>query len=349
MALLAEGQRIRDTYEVERLLGEGAFAEVYRVRHRFLGRQAMKVFKRAGLSMGELEQLLGEAVLLSRLGHPNIARVFDANTAETPQGLCGFFTMEYIAGGNLDSYWRGHGKQMMPVPTTVDLVRQVCRGLALAHSAQPPIIHRDVKPANILIDITDAGPHAKLSDFGLARHVNPLSMLASARGTLGFKAPETFRDPGADSAAGDVWAVGCTLYLLLTDEFPYPDAADPTPGKPPVYGRLVPPSTLNLTADSTLDAILARALSVRPRDRYPSAQPLLDDLEAWRPRPAQPPVPQEDREPPERLVEQALRMAREGGALPEAAQLLEEACRHAPALREQYEEQINLWRRGIAL
>jgi serine/threonine-protein kinase len=126
MALLEEGQRIRDTYEVERLLGEGAFAEVYRVRHRFLGRQAMKVFKRVGLKMAELEQLLGEAVLLSRLGHPNIAPVFDANTAETPKGLCGFFTMgmEYVAGGSLHSYWRSHGTRLMPVPTAVELVRQ---------------------------------------------------------------------------------------------------------------------------------------------------------------------------------------------------------------------------------
>src|SRR5437879_5764155 len=98
MGLLKEGQLIRDTYEVERLLGGGAFGEVYRVRHRFLGRQAMKVLKQSGLE--QIQQLLAEAILLSRLAHPNIVRVFDANTTETTQGLCGFFTMEYVAGGN---------------------------------------------------------------------------------------------------------------------------------------------------------------------------------------------------------------------------------------------------------
>ena len=83
MGLLQENQIIRDTYEVERFLGEGAFAEVYRVRHKFLGRQAMKVFKRGGMTVHEIEEMLGEAIMLSRIGHPNIVRVFDANVFET--------------------------------------------------------------------------------------------------------------------------------------------------------------------------------------------------------------------------------------------------------------------------
>ena len=90
MRLLEDGQTIRDTYEVERFLGEGAFAEVYRVKHRFLGRQAMKVFKRVGMNLDEIHDMLGEAILLSRIGHPNIVRVFDANVFETPNGTCGY-------------------------------------------------------------------------------------------------------------------------------------------------------------------------------------------------------------------------------------------------------------------
>src|SRR5438046_8985320 len=94
MRLLEEGQTVRDTYEVERFLGEGAFAEVYRVKHRFLGRQAMKVFKRVGMNLEEIHEMLGEAILLSRIGHPNIVRVFDANVLEAAQGTYGYFTME---------------------------------------------------------------------------------------------------------------------------------------------------------------------------------------------------------------------------------------------------------------
>ena len=111
MGLLHEGQSIRGTYEVERFLGEGAFAEVYRVKHRFLGRQAMKVFKIIGMTIEETEQMLGEAIILSRIGHPNIIRVFDANVADTSMELRGFFTMEYVAGGSLEQYWRSYGQR----------------------------------------------------------------------------------------------------------------------------------------------------------------------------------------------------------------------------------------------
>src|SRR4029453_6559967 len=140
MPLLEEGQPIGDTYEVERFLGEGAFAEVYRVKHRFLGRQAMKVFKRVGTNLDEIHEMLGEAILLSRIGHPNIVRVFDANVLETVRGTCGYFTMENVAGGSLDKFWRSHGGHLVPVKTTIDLVKQICRGIAQGHIENPPII-----------------------------------------------------------------------------------------------------------------------------------------------------------------------------------------------------------------
>src|SRR5450756_1590423 len=128
MALLEEGQVIRDTYEVERFLGQGAFAEVYRVKHRFLGRRAMKVFKRVGMNLDEIQDMLGEAILLSRIGHPNIVRVYDANVLETRGGTCGYFTMENVPGGSLEKFWHSYGSQFVPIETTIDLIKQVCRG-----------------------------------------------------------------------------------------------------------------------------------------------------------------------------------------------------------------------------
>lgn len=88
MPILSDGLEINKTYQVERLLGEGAFAEVYRVKHRFLGRQAMKVFH-PGLTTKAIEKQLGEAVLLSQVGHPNIVRVFDANIVQIKKGTSG--------------------------------------------------------------------------------------------------------------------------------------------------------------------------------------------------------------------------------------------------------------------
>jgi serine/threonine-protein kinase len=180
MALLEEGQIIRDTYEVERYLAEGAFAEVYRVKHPYFGRQAMKVFKRTGMARAELEEMMAEAVMLSRLAHPNIVRVFDANTVMIDQKEHGYFTMENVPGGSLDKFWRSHGMQLVPVETTVDILKQVCRGLIVAHSADPPIIHRDIKPQNVLIGYEADGLRARISDFGLAKQVNKLTLFATA-------------------------------------------------------------------------------------------------------------------------------------------------------------------------
>lgn len=367
MSLLHEGQVIRGTYEVERLLGEGAFAEVYRVKHRFLGRQAMKVFKMVGMTTAEIEQMLEEAVMLSRLGHPNIIRVFDANVTDTSRGMCGFFTMEYVAGGSLDQFWRSHGAQFVPVGQAVEIMRQVCRGLAVAHAEKPPIIHRDIKPHNLLVGYDATGIRVRVSDFGLAKRVNPLTLMASAKGTRAFKAPEVFRNPQSDSCAGDVWAIGTSFYLLLTDRLPYPETQDLPALDPRSFERpLVPPSRINAQVDPALDRIVLRALEIRPERRYQNAGEMLADLEEWEPSAAAAPVrPRRrgssdssksalgahspaDEAAARDMAHQAIDLARRG-RLSEAADLMEEACNRWPGLREQYQYQLQLWRRGIMM
>jgi len=367
MSLLEEGQIIRGTYEVERMIGDGAFAEVYRVKHRFLGRQAMKVFKMVGMTIEEIEQMLEEAVMLSRIGHPNIIRVFDANVADTSRGICGFFTMEYVAGGSLERFWQSHGVQFVPVETTIDIVRQVCRGLSVAHSETPPIIHRDIKPQNLLVGYDVAGLRVRVSDFGLAKQVNPLTLMASGRGTRAFKAPEVFRDFQCDSCAGDVWALGTTLYLLLTDRLPYAELGDRDLLDGDCFKRpIIPPSRLSFQVDSALDQIVLRALALKPEDRYPTATELLADLEKWQPSPpgrarqskgstsdtAKTVLGQHspaDEVEAGQMVERAVKLAREAGRLMEAADLMEEAFNKWPGLRDRYEYQLRLWRLGIVM
>ena len=92
--ILQDGDIINTQHTVERFLGEGAFAEVYRVKHRVLGRQAMKVFKQPLRGTDRMDKLLAEAILLSRIGHPNIVRVFDAGTIELEGEHLGYMTME---------------------------------------------------------------------------------------------------------------------------------------------------------------------------------------------------------------------------------------------------------------
>ena len=385
MPLLSEGQSIRDTYEVERFLGEGAFAEVYRVRHRFLGRQAMKVFKKEGMSASEVEKMLSEAILLSRIGHPNIVRVFDANVMETDAGLRGYFTMENVAGGTLDAFWRSFGSRLLPVPTAVDLARQICRGLAVAHSESPPVIHRDIKPQNILVGYEASGLRARISDFGLARQVNPLTLLASAAGTLPFKPPEVFESARSDSPAGDVYAVGVTLYLLLSDCFPYeigPDFSTIAPSDFDTPPR--PLSELNLDVDTALSDIVMRCIRRDRAERYPDARALLAALESWHAKaqgersrgekthaegaknaekkshaesaksaesvPSRAPksTPQDLARASE-MARLALKTAREDGRLAEAADLMEEAFNLQPGLRDKYASRVKLWRAGVSM
>jgi serine/threonine-protein kinase len=364
MAILKEGQKVGGTYEVERFLGEGAFAEVYRVKHRFLGRQAMKVFKTIGMTMEEIEEALKEALLLSRIGHPNIVRVFDANVLDTSFGPCGYFTMEHVAGGSLDNLWQSFGNRFVPIETVVEVAKQVCRGLSIAHRESPPIIHRDIKPQNILVGYDANGLRVRISDFGLAKSVNPRTLMASARGTRCFKSPEALRDFQKDSLAGDIWAVGSTIYLLLTDRLPYAEFSGKGVGESQFDLPLIPPSRLNIQVSPALEAIVLKALCLSPKDRYQAAQNMLRDLEKCgtglssesEDRPLTPTSKEilgdhtpADQNMAHQMSEQALAMAREGIRLNEAADIMEEAFNKWPDLRNNFEYQVRLWRRGLTM
>jgi len=363
--LLKIGDKINNIYEVESYLGEGAFAEVYRVRHRFLGRQAMKVFKRTNISLEETEEILSEAILLSRLGHPNIVRLFNADVLETALGTCGFFTMEYVAGGTLDKYWRSFGQGFVPIEQVVDIVKQVCQGLTVAHSSTPPIIHRDIKPQNILVGYDGAGICLRLSDFGLAKRVNPMTLIASARGTLAFKAPEFLERH--DSTRTDIWAVGMTMYLLLTDRLPYnvEDDDDFISGRHWRYPVTLP-SRFNIDVTPPLESITMKALALKPEDRFADAQEMLAAISSLSKSDAvdnkavggtggssmktalgyRSPL---DKSRAEEMVKAAFKIANEPGRLIEAADMLEEAMNASPEFRNQYSYQLVLWRKGISM
>lgn len=365
MSILADGQELNKTYQVERLLGEGAFAEVYRVKHRFLGRQAMKVFKSPGLTTKAIEKQLEEAVLLSQVGHPNIIRVFDANIIEIKNKKFGYFTMEYIASGSLDQFWRSFRIQLMPVETVLDLMIQACRGLSIAHSLKPPIVHRDIKPQNLLVGYDGDGLRLKVSDFGLAKRANPLTLLVSARGTPSFKAPEVYRESNIDSRAGDVWALGCTMYLLLTDKLPFPlIEKDGIEDVPLFETPLSLPSMHNINVNETLDQIVLKTLTIPMEDRYSCAMGLLADLEklnaSWDPKKHEKkltssekaksvlgPIGSFDQNAAERMVSQASSLAQQYNKLSEAADIMEQAFNKWPAFREHYAYKVTLWRKGI--
>ena len=314
--------------------------------------------------MKEVEEILSEAVILSRINHPNIVRVFDAGVVETTQGQRGFFTMEFVAGGTLEKFWRSYGISFVPVRDAVEIIRQVCSGLAVAHSESPPIVHRDIKPHNILVGYNAVGLRIRVSDFGLARRVDALTLLASAEGTLAFKPPEFLQN--VDSCASDVWAIGVTFYLLLTDRLPFPirevkDVLGGSCWKHP----LLPPSHFNPLVDRELDLIITQALSLEPEERYPDARAMLAALSGWKPhgngrqpyvtegvgesKTALGPGLQCKETVVEEILANAMELSRCPSKLSEAADLLEEVLNRKPELRDRFEYRLKLWRRGVAM
>jgi serine/threonine-protein kinase len=303
--------------------------------------------------------------MLSKIGHPNIVRVFDANTVQTPKGLYGYFTMENVPGGSLEKFWQSHGTSFVPVETAVDLMKQVCRGLAVAHREQPPIVHRDIKPQNILVGYEADGLRARVSDFGLAKRVNPLTLLATAAGTISFKPPEAFTDSKGDSCAADVWAIGTTLYLLLTDHLPFSFPTDLGWGSRDLFKEKVrPASEVNADVNRTLDKIILKSLSINPGDRYQSAMEMLNALDKWKlgddqastksisvevSKAALGPARSSQNETlAQDMARQALDLKKQG-RLADAADAMEEAFNMWPDLRQKYAPQVRLWRCGISM
>jgi serine/threonine-protein kinase len=305
--------------------------------------------------------------MLSRIGHPNIVRVFDANVLETPKGLCGYFTMENVPGGSLEKFWHSYGAKFVPIETTIDLMKQVCRGLFVAHRQSPPVIHRDIKPQNILVGYEAEGLRARVSDFGLAKKVNPLTLLATVAGTPAFKPPEAFSDFKGDSCAADVWGIGTTHYLLLTDRLPFDLPADLGWGSRNVFQEKYPPaSDANPDVNSSLDRIIAKSLDFNVEKRFQSAGELLDALDSWKPG-SDKISPKAmtsnfemsktalgidhsspNKDEAEKMAQKAIEQKRIGN-LADAADIMEEAFNKWPELRGKYANYVKLWRCGISM
>jgi serine/threonine-protein kinase len=162
--------------------------------------------------------------------------------------------------------------------------------------------------------------------------------------------------------------VGTTLYLLLSDRFPYAESPDEDLSDPTRFGReLVRPSKLNAQVDQELDRIVAKCLARKPKDRYPTAREILADLEKWKPKSVRPPrgaggasAPDQskaalgdftpaDGAKAEQMAREAVRLARSLGNVAQAAELMECALNEWPALRERYENMLKNWRRGVVM
>jgi len=268
-------------YRVIRLLGEGGMGTVYEAEQETPRRRvAVKVIRSAGMSPSLRRRFEHEIHLLGRLQHPGIAQIFEANTSEWPTDAPPFFAMELVDGQPLIDYADAHH---LDIAQRLELMLKVCD--AVQHAHQRGVIHRDLKPGNILVDRTG---QPKVLDFGIARATDSDVQLTTMgadvgqiMGTMPYMSPEQITSAaGALDTRCDVYALGVVMYELLAGRLPYelehksvPDAMRIIRDEEP---RRI--STVNKVFRGDLETILLKALEKDREKRYQSAADLAADI-----------------------------------------------------------------------
>jgi eukaryotic-like serine/threonine-protein kinase len=257
-------------YEVSGLLGRGGMGRVYRAFDRQLGRDvAIKTLTEGFAGDSEmLERFYREAAKTGMLKHPNIVTVYDLGE----QDGWPYIVMEYVAGQALDRVIQSN--QSLSLAAKLSILEQVCHALDYAHRNE--VIHRDVKPANVIVQPDGV---AKLLDFGIARQDKSdrgLTRTGSVIGTIHYMAPERLRDHPFDGRS-DLFSAGVMLYQLLTGQLPFPGEdygaiqkilSDPYP----------PLSSCVRNYPTDLDGIVARSLAKDPDSRYATGDEMASDI-----------------------------------------------------------------------
>src|SRR5690606_23464402 len=276
------GQILADRYRIEKLLGEGGMGSVYRAVHVALRKKvAVKVLHQdLCRDATQVDRFLQEARAASMIGHENIVDIVDFGPV--PNGSV-FFVMEFLEGEDLAELLRRESR--LPWARARGLMLQIVRALGAAHSKG--IIHRDLKPANcFLVRRSDGRDFVKLLDFGIAKVTDPesgssggLTRTGAVFGTAKYMAPEQACGEPADQRT-DIYAAAICLYEFLTGPVPYDGDNFMRVLSPHLPGPRTLPSTMAPDASSSqaVEAIIVKALSKRPDDRYQSMQECEDAL-----------------------------------------------------------------------
>jgi serine/threonine protein kinase len=280
-------------YEIERELGRGGMGSVYLARQLSLDRPvALKVMsKRWANDPVFVARFTREAYAAAQLSHPNIVHIHDIGEVEGTR----FFSMEYVPGQSLADLVRRQGK--LDPETAVGYVLQAARGLKHAHDRG--MIHRDVKPDNLLIDeqglvkVADLGlvktPGTQRADDQLSGNPRgglgglPSDMTGAriALGTPAYMSPEQCRDAAAVDHRADVYSLGCTLYVLVTGRPPFQGTTDVELMTKHVYDPIVPPEQIVARVPKEVSAIIQRMMAKQPEDRFQNMGEVVRTLEAW--------------------------------------------------------------------
>ena len=269
------GKVLDGRYEIIEIIGTGGMAIVYKAKDRKLNRMvAVKVLKPELRGDTDLRRRFhAESEAVARLNHPNIINVFDVSTNDENE----YFVMELIDGITLKQYMTQRG--VLSVKEAIHFTVQILRGLEHAHAKK--IVHRDIKPQNIMI-LRDGT--AKVTDFGIARVSDSKDMTtnqANAFGSVHYIAPEQARCEATDGRA-DLYSVGVMLYEMLTGQLPYQGDSAVAVAMQHIRSTPRPPREINPDIPEALEAITLHAMSGSLETRYATASEMIDDLEAYR-------------------------------------------------------------------
>ena len=258
-------------FRVEALVGRGGMGAVYRATEEALGRKvALKVIA-PELAQNERfrKRFLSESRIAASLDHPHVVPIYRSGD----EGGLLFLAMRYVEGTDLAKLLAA--ERMLELRRALSLLEQVAEALDAAHAKG--LVHRDVKPSNVLIAEAAGNEHCYLADFGLTKRTASLSGVSDAGdvlGTLGYVPPEQITGDEVD-ARSDVYSLGCVLYECLTGQSPFPRATDVALLWAHVHEEPIPLSRAGPELPPELDPVLARALAKDPPSRYRSAGDLI--------------------------------------------------------------------------
>jgi serine/threonine protein kinase len=255
---------IDDKYEVLKMIGQGGMSKVYlamdkRLNKQWAVKEVMK-FARDRNNAVIIQSAIAEANLMKKLDHPSLPRIVDI--LENKDRI--YVIMDYVEGESLDKILDEYGAQ--PQNLVIEWAKQLCDVLDYLHNCTPPIIYRDMKPANVVLHPSG---NIRLLDFGIAREYKGQNIADTVSlGTKGYAAPEQFGGRGQTDARTDIYCLGVTMYHLLTGH---------NPTEPPY--ELYPIRHWNPTLSGGLERIIQKCTQPNPDDRYQSCTDLLYALE----------------------------------------------------------------------
>lgn len=262
-------------YRILEELGRGGMGRVYKAVHQAMGRfVALKVLAPDLTRTDKARHLFKREVKAAgRLHHPNIVTFYDAN--ESADRF--YLVMEYVDGPNLSQLVKDRGP--LPIEQACEYIRQAAIGLGYAH--EMGLVHRDVKPANLLVQQTTGGPQVKILDFGLAIGIatEDVALSQGVPGTPDYMAPEQAKDHLGVDGRADLYSLGCTFYYLLSGQVPFPGGT--ALEKVMRHGSEAPKAvqTLRPEVPDAVGTVVHKLLAKNPKWRYEKAADLAADLE----------------------------------------------------------------------